>query len=211
MSRTPALLATVALLGMARDAGAEPPERGPLAFGARAGPQSIYLEGDGAPSDLRGYMAGIDATLRLSHYLGVSGAFEASIFDRRSDRLQPGAAATSYGAFAGLLVDTHPEGPWSARIDLGTGYRWLLLPLASGGTDPYGGWEPLRLRVGPAYHPGGLEASVSLGVGFGWFSARPGSRSCAVTGSCQDSLLDSDTASPVHFVGDLSVAIRGWP
>jgi hypothetical protein len=52
---------------------------------------------------------------------------------------------------------------------------------------------------------------VALGLGFGLFLSRPGDRSCAVTGTCQDSLIDSDTASPVHFVGDLTVAVQGWP
>jgi hypothetical protein len=198
--------AAVALLALPRAASADP-----IALGARAGPQSIFLEGDGSPSDLRGYVAGIDVTMPLSHHLGLAGVVEASLYDRRSDRLEPGAAATSYGAFAELRVDTHPEGPWSCRIDLGTGYRWLLLPLASGPTDAYGGIEPLRLRLGPAYRTGPLEVSVALGAGFGWFIARPGAHSCAVTATCQDSLLDSDTASPVHFVGDLSVAVRGWP
>jgi hypothetical protein len=182
-----------------------------LSLGARIGPQSIYLEGDGAPSDLRGYMAGVDATVHLSRHLGLAAVAEASLYDRRSDRLEPGPTATSYAAFAELRIDTNPEGPWSFRIDLGPGYRWLTLPLASGPTDEYSGIEPLRIRLGPAYRQGDLEFAVAFGLGFGWFTARPGAHSCAVTATCQDSLLDSDTASPVHFVGDLSVAIRGWP
>jgi len=182
-----------------------------LTLGARIGPQSIYLEGDGAPSDLRGYVAGVDAAVRLSRNLSLAVVFEGSLYDRRSDRLEPGPPATSAAVFAELHVDTNPDGPWSVRIDLGPGYRWLELPLASGPTDEYSGIEPLRLRIGPAYYYGDLEVSVAFGLGFGWFTARPGAHSCAVTGTCQDSLLDSDTASPVHFVGDLSVAIRGWP
>jgi hypothetical protein len=182
-----------------------------ITVGARIGPQSIFLEGDGSPSDLRGYVAGLDVTVPLSRYLGLAGVLEGSIYDRRSDRLEPGAAATSWAPFAELRVDTNPDGPWSCRIDLGTGYRWLLLPLVSGSTDSYGGVEPLRLRVGPAYRSGRVEVALVLGAGFGWFVARPGARSCAVTGTCQDSLLDSDTASPVHFVGDLSAAVRVWP
>lgn len=182
-----------------------------LSLGARVGPQWIFLEGDGSPSDLRGAFAGVDATLRLSRYLSLAGVVEWSTYDGRSDRLEPGPPATSLGTFAELRVDTNPEGPWSVRIDIGPGYRWLWLPLATGSTDAYGGLEPLRLRVGPAYRTGAVQVSVALGFGFGLFTARPGDRDCAVTASCQDSLLDSDTSSPVHFVGDLSVALAGWP
>jgi hypothetical protein len=211
-----ALLAACAASGPRVAAAAEasgPAERREplLSLGARIGPQSIYLEGDGSPSDLRGYVLGAQLTLRLSRHLGIAGAVEGSVYDRRSDRLEPGPAATSVAAFAQLHVDTNPEGPWAFVIDLGPGFRWLQLPLASGPTDQYGGLEPLRLRMGPALHHESLELSVALGVGFGWFVARPGARDCAVTGTCQDSLLDSDTASPVHFVGDLSIALAGWP
>jgi hypothetical protein len=66
-----------------------------LTLGARIGPQSIYLEGDGAPSDLRGYVAGVDAAVRLSRNLSIAGVFEGSLYDRRSDRLEPGPAAMS--------------------------------------------------------------------------------------------------------------------
>jgi len=197
--------------------GAADAERAPsdafprVVVGARAGVQSIYLEGDGAPSDLRGVVAGVDAALRLGEHVGVGGALEASLYDRRSDRLEPGPAATSYAAFAELRLDTHPAGPWSARIDLGTGYRWLFLPLGSGTTDGYGGFEPLRLHLGPSYRVGAVDVAVLGGVGFGWFTARPGARSCAVTAVCQDSLLDSDTSSSVHFMADLALAVRGWP
>jgi hypothetical protein len=206
------LLATHAHLAFATDAA-----RGgttasiPFSLGARAGPQSIFLEGDGAQSDLRGYVAGVDAALRLSRYLSIAGAVEGSLFDGRSDRVEPGPAATSLGAFSELCIDTNPDGPWSARIDVGPGYRWLWLPMASGPTEVYGGLEPLRLRAGPAYRVGDVQVTVALGVGFGLFLSRPGDRNCAVSGTCQDSLIDSDTASPVHFVGDLTVAVRGWP
>ena len=185
--------------------------RGALSLAARAGPQSIFLEGDGAQSDLRGYVAGAGAALRVSRYLSLAGAVEGSLFDGRSDRLQPGATATSVGVFAELRVDSNPDGPWSARIDVGPGYRWLWLPLAVGPTDAYAGLEPLRLRAGPAYRLGDVQLTVAVGAGFGLFLSRPGDRSCAVTGTCTDSLLDSDTASPVHFVGDLTIAVSGWP
>ncbi len=124
---------------------------------------------------------------------------------------EPGPAATSLGVFTELRIDTNPDGPWSVRIDVGPGYRWLWLPMASGPTEVYGGLEPLRLRAGPAYRVGDVQVTVALGVGFGLFFSRPGDRNCAVSGTCQDSLIDSDTASPVHFVGDLTVAVQGWP
>lgn len=209
MRRVAAAGAACCVVGFSVGASAASPERA-LAVGARVGPQALYLEGDGAPSDLRGTMAGLDLTLHLSSHLGLSVAAEGTVLDHRSDRLQPGPAGTSLGAFVGLAVDTNREGPWSARIDLATGARWLALPLSSGGADTYGGFEPLRLRVGPAYRAGGLEVSLALGVGFGWFWGRGGA-DCAVTGSCADSLIGSDTAGSVHFVGDLTLAIRGWP
>jgi hypothetical protein len=217
MKRAWAAAAGLLLAGCARtalaadEAPGRPEALHPLSLGARVGPQSIFLEGDGAQSDLRGYVAGLDGTLRLSRHLSIAGSIEGSLFDGRSDRLEPGPTATSLGLFTELRIDTNPDGPWSARIDVGPGYRWLWLPLASGPTDAYGGLEPLRLRVGPAYRVGDLQVSVALGVGFGLFLARPGDRNCAVTGTCEDSLLDSDTASPVHFVADLTVAVRGWP
>lgn len=180
-----------------------------LTLGARFGPQSVYLEGAGSPSDLRGYVAGLEASLALSRHLAVAGTVEGSEYDARSDRLAPGPTATSLAAFAELRIDTHPEGPWTVRVDLGAGTRWLVLPLASGPTDTYGGVEALRMRLGPAYRwSDGLELGVALGAGFGWFTARPGARECAVTGACQDSLLETDTATPVHFVGDLTVVLR---
>ena len=63
-------------------------------------------------------------------------------------------------------------------------------------------------------HPGSRarrRSAVLGGIGFGLFFSRPGDRNCAVSGTCQDSLIDSDTASPVHFVGDFTVAVQGWP
>jgi hypothetical protein len=205
------LSATAVLLASHPARADDAASRGPPSFGARIGTQSIYLEGDDAPSDLRGYFAGLDAGARLSRHFRLTGVFEASIYDRRSDRLEPGSPATSYAGFLDLGIDTNPEGPWSASIDLATGCRWLRVPLSSGPSDAYGGVEPLRLRLGPALRVDPILVSVTGGIGFGWFTARPGARSCAVTGTCQDSLLDSETASALHFVGDVSVAVRGWP
>lgn len=177
--------------------------------GARVGSQSLYLEGDSATADLRGLFVGVDASLRVTSHVTVAAVVEATRFDARSDRLEPGDVASSLATFAELRIDTNPEGDWTARIDLGTGVRWLRLPLASAPSDTYWALEPLRLRIGPAHRFAGLEVSVAAGLGFGWFVARPGDRSCAVTSACADSILESDTASGVHFVGDLSATLRG--
>jgi len=206
-----ALLASSCAAFAADATAQEPADRAVLELGARVGPQWVYLEGDFGESDLRGYFAGVDGTLRVTRRLGIGGVVEASVYDGRSDRLEPGPSATSYAAFAELRVETNPEGPFSFRIDMGPGTRWLILPMTTGPAETYGALEPLRLRVGPAYRAGALELSVAIGLGFGWFMARPADRSCAVTGSCEDSLVDSDTASSVHFVNDLSVSVRGWP
>ena len=205
-------LATCAHRARAMDeAGPSTPALPRFTLGARVGPQWIFLEGDGAQSDLRGYVGGLDAAWRLSHHLSLAESIEGSLFDGRSDRLEPGPTASSLALVTQLRIDTNPEGPWSARIDLGPGYRWLWVPSTSGPTELYGALEPLRLRVGPAYRAGEVQVSVALGVGFGLFLSRPGDRNCAISGTCADSLLDSDTASPVHFVGDLTVAVQGWP
>src|SRR5262249_55233767 len=68
--------------------GAPPAER--FAIGARAGLQRIFFEGDGAPSDLRGFVFGVDPSLRLGHHFALAAAFELSLFTERSDRIAPG-------------------------------------------------------------------------------------------------------------------------
>jgi hypothetical protein len=177
---------------------------------ARASPSEGAAATDGAPSDLRGMVAGVDAAFRLTHYLSLAPSYELSLYDARSDRVQQGPTATSHAAFLEARLDTNPDGPLSVRIDLGPGYRWLALPLASGTTDRYSGVEPLRMHVGPSYRvAGSVELAVLGGFGFGWFVARPGAQACAVTAACPDSAFDSTTQSSAHFVLDLSLAIRG--
>ncbi|MFI5297075.1 MAG: hypothetical protein ACHREM_03175 [Polyangiales bacterium] len=203
-----AMMLAIAVTALSDRASAD--DRAPVVFvGARVGAQSLFLEGDSATADLRGLFIGVDASLRVTSHVSVAAVVEATRFDARSDRLEPGGAASSLATFAELRIDTNPEGDWTARIDLGTGVRWLRLPLASAPSDTYWALEPLRLRIGPAHRFAGFEASVAAGLGFGWFVARPGDRSCAVTGACADSILESDTASGVHFVGDLSATLRG--
>ena len=181
-----------------------------LAFGLRAGSQALYLEGDGSPADLSGYVFGGDAALRLSPRLSIAALFDVSIYGQRSDRVEPGALATSYAPSVELRANTNPEGPFSFRIDLGAGCRWLAVPMDHRVTDRFWGVEPLHLRVGPSYRASERIEVVALGgLGFGWFATHSGSDSCAVNGTCRDSLYDSDVQTSVHFVLDLSLGIRG--
>jgi hypothetical protein len=95
---------------------------------------------------------------------------------------------------------------------VGPGYRWLTLPIEGSAADRFSGFEPLRVHLGPSLRIAGqTELALLGGGGFGWFGARSFGRSCSVTASCADSLYGSDTVETVHFVADLSLAIRGWP
>lgn len=205
-----------ALLFASGVARAEAPPAGtpltPVVLGARIGVQSLYLEGDGTPADLRGFAFAGDAALRVGRHLSFAAVFEASLYGQRSDRVERGPTATSYATFLEARADTNPEGPLSLRIDLGTGCRWLAVPLDRGGRDHYWGFEPLHLRLGPSYRvTRAIDVAALGGLGFGWFSAHPGpgSGSCAVTGTCKDSLYNSDVQSAAHFVVDVSLALRG--
>jgi hypothetical protein len=181
-------------------------------IGGRAGSQWLFLEGDASQSDLRGFVFGLDGTYAVTPRIALAMTAEASIYTQRSDRLPFGPNAESVAGFFELRMDTHPEGPFSVRIDLGTGYRWLWLPLASGPTDRFAAWEPLRLRVGPAWRPSsGLQIAVVAGFGFGWFTSRDRDGACAVIGSCADSLYDSDTQTSAYLASELSLQVRGWP
>ncbi|HEY8076004.1 MAG TPA: hypothetical protein VIF62_17880 [Labilithrix sp.] len=176
-----------------------------VGIGARAGLQWIYLEGDGSPSDLRGYVFGADLHARVTKNLALATGLDASLYDRRSDRLPYGRVASSFAPFVGLRLDTNPEGPWSARIELATAARWITLPL-DGESEHLFGIEPLRLRVGPAVRIArSFDLALLLGAGFGWFTSHSGASACAATASCADSRLDSDTSSPVHFVTDFTL------
>jgi hypothetical protein len=191
---------------------AVPAHAGDWSIGGRAGSEWMFLEGDVSTSDLRGFVFGVDAAYSVGRRMALGADLDASIYTQRSDRLPPGPTADSFATFLELRIDTNPEGPFSARIDLGTGYRFLMLPLASGPTDRFGAWEALRLRVGPAWRASsGVQVAVVAGFGFGWFASRGRDGACAVIGTCSDSLYDSDAQSPVHFVSELALTVRGWP
>jgi len=180
-----------------------------VGLGARTGLQWIYLEGDGSPSDLRGYVFGADLHARVTEHLAIATGLELSLYDRRSDRLPYGRVASSWSPFVGVRLDTNPEGPWSARIELATAARWVTLPL-DGETEHLFGIEPLRLRVGPALRVSkSFDLAVLVGAGFGFFMTKDGAQACAATASCADSRLDSDTSSSVHFVTDLAI-VGSW-
>jgi hypothetical protein len=185
---------------------------GELSIGVRSGPQWLYLEGDGPPSDLRGFVLGVDGALPVARRISVAAVVDGSIYTQRSDRLPPGRAATSLATFVELRLDTDPEGPVSARIDLGTGFRWLRLPLDSGPTDSFRAWEPLRLRVGPAWRASReIQVALQAGIGFGLMVSRNRDGTCSLVGTCADSLYNSDTQSSAHFVTELVLSVRGWP
>jgi hypothetical protein len=176
---------------------------------ARAGTEQVYLEGDGSPSDLRGFVFAFEPGVRLSRRFALGTSLELSLYPRRSDRLDFGALATSGSAFVEARAETHPGEPFSAAFALGSGYRRLWLPLAAGGTDAFWAIEALRLRAGPSFQTGGrLRIEVTVGGAMGWFFAAHGAQECAVTGACPDSLYSSATPS-VHFTLDLSIAVRG--
>jgi hypothetical protein len=203
-----AVVLVVALLAVPRDARAEEV----VALGARVGAQSIFLEGDDAPSDLRGWVFGADVQGHVAHHLALVAGLDLSLFNRRSDRLPYGRTSSSYAPFVGVRIDTNPGGQLGVHIELATAIRWLTLPLDSGSTDHYFGVEPLRLRVGPALRvEHRVDLALLVGAAFGWFTARPGEHACAATASCPDSLLDSTTMSSVHFVGDLAIVATWLP
>jgi hypothetical protein len=210
--RRAALALVLTLVPAVARAEDEPPPPPRVAFGARAGLQRFFFEGDGSPSDLRGYVLGLDATVRLGPHISLAPVVELSILPTRGDRLEPGPDATSLATFFEARLDTNPAGPWSFRIEAGPGYRWLWLPYASSTTDRFSGLEPLRVRLGPSLRLGEQgEIALIAGAGFGWFWDHSGGRSCAVTATCGDSFYDSDTQTAVHFVGDVSIVVRGWP
>jgi len=203
-------IAAIATPAAARAEGEDPLPR--VALGARAGMQSIFLEGDDSPSDLRGLFVGAGAALRVSRYLGFAAVFEASEYDHRGDRLAVGPTAASWAGFVEARADTNPGGPLSVRIEVGPGYRWLVLPIQGAPTDRFSGFEPMRLHLGPSWRIADrTELAILGGAGFGWFASSASPRSCAVSASCPDSGYDSETASSAHFAADVSIAIRGWP
>ena len=184
-----------------------------ITFDARAGWQWLFLEGDATTSDLRGNAVDVSAAYSLGPRMALAAGIEGARYGERSDRLPPGATATSAGAFVDLRLDTNPDGPISARIDLGTGYRWLSLPLAAGPTYDHrtARSKPLHLRVGPAWRASpNVQLALQAGFGFGWLVARSRDGACSVTASCADSLYDSDAQSSVHFIFDLTAAVRVW-
>jgi hypothetical protein len=210
---TPARIAAAAIAASAASASASPSDDPPaLTFGARLAAQAVFLEGDGPPSDLRGYMLGVDASYRIAPRAAIAAVVEGATYLQRSDRLPPGGTADTLAVFAELQLDTAPRERWSARIELATGYRWLSLPLASGPTDRFGAWEALRLRVGPAWHASPrLQVAVLAGFGFGFLVARDRAGACSVNATCADSLYDSATQSSAHFTADLALVVRGGP
>ncbi len=182
-----------------------------VSLDARIAPQWVFLEGDGPPADLSGDMIGVDVAFPLGHRIALAGAFEGALYTQRSDRMPPGGTAHDLDSFVELQVDTDPTATFSARIALGTGVRWLSLPLSAGPTDRFVAWEPLRLRVGPAWRTSGhTQIAVMAGLGFGFMMSRARDGACAVTASCADSLYDSDTQSSAHFVVELALVVRGW-
>ena len=196
-------LAVVLVAGTARADG--------VSIGARLAPQWLFLEGDGTPADLTGDMLGVDVAVPITRRASIAVAAEGALYAQRSDRVPPGGDAHDLAAFAELQLDTRPGESVAARIALGAGVRWLSLPLAGGPTDRFFAWEPLRLRVGPVWRPSPrTEIGVMGGFGFGFIATRGRDGTCVVTGSCADSLYDSDTQSTAHFVVDLSLVARAW-
>jgi hypothetical protein len=182
----------------------------PFAWNARAGSEQIYLEGDGSPSDLRGFVFAVEPAVRLGSRYTLGLSLEASLYPWRSDRLDAGPLAGGGAAFLEAGAETHPGKPFSVSIRLGAGYRRLWVPLATGGTDAFWAVEAARLRAGPSFQISDrLRIEVLLAGALGWFFAAHGAQECAVTGSCADSLYDSTTQSSAHFTFDLSVAVRG--
>jgi hypothetical protein len=198
-------LAGVACLAVSTAAAAEP-----LSFGVRIARQWVFLEGDGPPADLVGFGFQLDAAYPIRRGIAIAAGVDVGLFPERSDRLPPGSAAKSLAPFAGVELDTSPGDDISARIDIATGYRWLELPLSSGPTDRFRSWEALAVHAGPAWRSHGLQLAVMAGFGFGVVMARRHDGTCAVTGSCADSLFDSDTQSSAHFIADLAFQVRGW-
>ncbi len=183
-----------------------------LSFDGRIASEWVFLEGDGPPADLSGYCFALGAAYALGPRVSLGAALEAAIYTERSDRLPDGGSAHSLAPFVELHIDTNPTGPLSARIDLATGFRWLRLPLASGPTDSFRMWEPIVVRAGPAWRTSrGTQIAVLFGFGVGWKVSSGRDGACAVTGSCADSLFDSDTQSSAHFTADFALAVRGWP
>ncbi len=184
----------------------------PWTLGAETKRQLVFLEGDASQSDLRGWTLDLDVGYWFSGKYGVALVFEGSIYNARSDRLPAGSAATSFGLFLEGRANTNPDGPWSCRIELGGGIGKLSVPSAEGAVDRFLELQPLRLHVGPAYTVApGVDLVLLAGVGLGWFIDHGGGDDCAVTATCTDSMLDSDTGSHAHFVGDLAIGLRFSP
>ncbi|HEX4620293.1 MAG TPA: hypothetical protein VH208_01890 [Myxococcaceae bacterium] len=179
-------------------------------LGGRVGMEQIYLGGDGSPSDLRGFVFALQPAARVSRHFALGLSLEASLYPRRSDRVDSGPLASSAAAFLEAGAQTHPGEPCSASLALSAGYRRLWLPLDAGGTDAFWAIEAFRLQGGPSFRAGDrVRIEILLGGGFGWFFAARGARECAITAACPDSLYGSTTQSSVHFTLDLSVAVRG--
>jgi hypothetical protein len=182
-----------------------------VSLDARIAPQWIFLEGDGPPADLTGDMIGVNVAYPLGHQIALAGEFEAALYTQRSDRMPPGGSAHDLDTFVELQIDTDPTARFTARIALGTGVRWLSLPLSAGPTDHFVAWEPLRLRAGPAWRTSErTQIAVMAGLGFGFMMSRTRDGACAVTASCADSLYDSDSQSSAHFVVELALVVHGW-
>jgi hypothetical protein len=184
----------------------------PLTLGARVGPQWMFLEGDGPPADLTGWTFGVDVAYPLSRRLALGAAADVATYPERSDRLPPGSGAHGLATYLELHADTDPSATWSATVDLGTGFRWLSIPLDAGPTDHVRAWEPVRVRAGPTWRGhGSTRVALVVGAGVGFVVSRAREGACSVTGTCADSLYDSDTQSSAEVVLDLTLVVRGWP
>jgi hypothetical protein len=184
----------------------------PWTLGAETKRQLVFLEGDASPSDLRGWTLDLDVGYWFSGKYGAALVFEGSLYNARSDRLPPGSSATSFGLFLEGRANTNPEGPFSFRVELGGGIGRLALPSAGGSVDRFIELQPLRLHIGPSYTVApGVDLVLLAGAALGWFKDHGGGNNCAVTATCTDSMLTSDTESHAHFVADLAIGLRFSP
>jgi hypothetical protein len=171
-----------------------------------------------SPAGLSGLSLQADLGWRISPVYVVYGFVEDGLYDDRSDRIAPGAAASSPALGAGVQATTNPQGPVSFLVDLSFAYRWLRVPFLTGiastpaCVDRYRGWEPLRLRAGPTLllsdH---WRIGLLLGGQMGRFVGQGHKETCAITASCSDSILvDSDTQSATYMGFDAAFALQSW-